>query len=73
MLAAIDEMKTLHLLYAAVLAVVQSSGLGKSKAVYRIALDRIVIPICLRADDAPDTFCEFVKFQSFGCMLITSI
>ena len=57
MIKAIDDMKQRpH--YAFILPVVQSSGMGKSKTIYRIAQDRIVIPMCLRADDGIDTFCE---------------
>jgi hypothetical protein len=47
--------------------------MGKSKTIYRIAKERIVIPICLRVDDAVNTFCELAKLKFFVGFLTTSM
>jgi hypothetical protein len=58
LLKAVDE---LHMLpieesYAKIIPIAQSSGMGKSKTVDRVATERILFPICLREDIGKDSF-----------------
>ncbi len=58
LLQAIDEIQSLPIErhYAKIIPVAQSSGTGKSRAVDRIATERILIPMCLREDLGADYF-----------------
>lgn len=58
LLSAIDSMTASAFNYANLLPVVQSSGMGKSKAVHEIGNHRVVISMCLREDDLEGSMCE---------------
>ena len=50
LLQAIDELNALPVErnYAKIIPITQSSGTGKSKTVDRVAMERILFPMCLR-------------------------
>jgi hypothetical protein len=42
--------------YAKIIPIAQSSGTGKSKTVDKVAMERILFPICLREDIGKNYF-----------------
>ena len=52
LLRAIDELNALPVQnnYAKIIPITQSSGTGKSKTVDKVAMERILFPMCLRED-----------------------
>ncbi|KAL4255574.1 hypothetical protein AB1N83_012821 [Pleurotus pulmonarius] len=55
LLSVIDSMKNNVQSHAPILSMIQSSGMGKTRALYEIGKKRIVIHCCLRTDDADAT------------------
>lgn len=62
MLQAVDQLVT-EKHHAHILPVVQSSGTGKTRTLYKIAEDRIVIQMCIREADYPGIICELILSQ----------
>ena len=58
LLRAVDAVHSLPAVanYAKIIAIIQSSGTGKSKTVDAIAKERIAIPMCLRESLGKDAF-----------------
>jgi len=57
----IDENWRLASLYARFLALVQSSGVGKSKLMDEISKEDYTMPVCLRDPDAPGTQSDILR------------
>jgi hypothetical protein len=57
LMVAIDELNSAEAnSYAKILPITQSSGTGKSKTVDQMAMERIVLPLCLRENLEPYAF-----------------
>jgi hypothetical protein len=56
LLQAIDKLNDEREHYAKIIAMIQSSGTGKSKTMDEIAKERVLFPLCLREDIGVDYY-----------------